>query len=64
MVAELNLEKSAPVIQPLVVALAVVQSNDPLVPPTKLPSVPEYVIGDVTVGVEVPMLERVFTPEK
>jgi hypothetical protein len=52
-VAELNLEKSAAVKHPLFEAVADVQSNAPDTPPTNEPSVPEYVIGAVTVGVDV-----------
>ena len=49
----LNVVQSVNVRQPLTDPVAEVQSNAPAIPPTNEPSVPEYVIGAVTVGVEV-----------
>ena len=64
-VAELNLEKSAAVRQPLTEAVADVQSNVPATPPRNDPSVPLYVIGAVTVGVDVPTVLNIpFVPVK
>src|SRR3989344_3028028 len=49
----LKVSQSVPVRQPFTPLAEEVQSKVPLAPPMNWPNVPEYVIGAVTVGVEV-----------